>query len=179
MREVRLEVLSREGRDFYRARFGYVRHGSPSFRAWVNRRLVQITGDGSPLLRLGKGMRIRRTEKGNLVIVPSEEHSIVVVGWNAGYRGTSGYEILSPQVVEMELQFEKWSSPRGALGVSTYALLSLRGDRVLVRLWRTGRLYGDPAEAVLEYVATEDGVEEREISPACYEDPELGEALMG
>lgn len=176
--EVKLEVLSRNGEEFYRARFGYVRHGRPSFFVWINRRLVQRDENGDPVLRLGKGMKVRKTEKGNFVIVPSEEHSIIVIGWKAGYRGTSGYEILSPQVVELELPFEEWRSPRGAEGISTYALLSVRGDRVLVRLWRSGRLYGDPAEVVYEYVALEEAVEKREVSPACHDDPELGEALL-
>ena len=168
--------VQRDSSVFYRTSFGYVRHGRPSFHIWVNRRLIQYENECF-FFTLGKGKRIKTTEKGNYVVVPDEEYSIFIIGWKSGYRGTSDYEIISGNV-ELELPFEDWASPRGNLGVSTYALLSVHGDRVIAKLTRTGRLYGDAPEKVVEYVAKEDMVEERELPPACFEDTELAQELM-
>ncbi len=178
---MKVSVLERDGKEFYYLNFGCERQGCPSFRLWINRKLVDRDGDGNPIVErlFGKDRRIIRTEKGNYVLRREEGYSTFEIGWESGYRGWSDYKILSPQAVELELPYENWRSPRGSLGVSKYALVVVKGDRLLVRLTRGGRLYGEPAERLYEYYCDEGGYQrERELPDACM-DEELAELTEG
>ena len=78
-------------------------------------------------------------------------------------------------MVVLELPYEIWHSPRGSLGVSRYALVTVKGDRLLVHLTRTGRLYGEPAGQTWEYyIGSSDEQKERVVPDACL-DEELAE----
>lgn len=57
-------------------------------------------------------------------------------------------------------------------------MLCIKGDRVIAKLTRSGRLYGKPSQMTVEYIAEEDGQIEREVPDACFEDTELGELLV-
>ena len=167
----------RNGSVFYFVDLGYERHGRHSARVWVSKKLVKSKDDNPTNVVVGKNKIIVKTEKGNYVLKPKEGYSVLMVGWKCGFRGWSKYEILNKDVVVEEIPFEKWDSPRGNLGISKYALICVKGDRLIVRLTRGGRLYGKPSEMTVEYIAEENGQKEQEVPEACLEDPELAEIL--
>jgi len=91
---------------------------------------------------------IKITEKGNLVLKPSERHWTFLLRVPCGYRGSSSLQIESD--VEFQKKFEQYHSPRGSLGISEGALVTVREEQLPVKIrWhRTGRLYGAPAEGI-------------------------------
>jgi len=175
----RVRFIERDGKRFFYMDFGSEVHGRTSFRLWINRKLIEKDRDGNEVVRiLGKGRRIVKTEKGNYVLKPDPNFCVFKVGWRAGYRGWSEYEVLTPNI-DLVVPYRIYHSPRGNLGISEYALVSTLQDRILVRLTRGGRLYGDPSEMTVELIATDEGQEEREVPDACVNDEELAEELSG
>lgn len=168
-----LEIMKKETQDgiFYFADIGSEGHCRPSFRLWVSGKLVSQDEGGhckpcsdQPCLQRGKDIVvlpakavISQTAKGSWVLRPSEEHLTFCVGIHCGYRGSSSYEFLTP--VAVSVPFEVWDSPRGNLGVSSYALISVSAaDMPLKYRWsRTGRLYGSLPSGVT--IVAQDGTE--------------------
>jgi len=65
-----------------------------------------------------------------------------------GYRGSSGFEILSDH--ETCFEYREYSSPRGSCGISNGALISIKCDDLPLKIkwYRSGRLYGAAAEGI-------------------------------
>lgn len=139
-------------------------HGRVSFRLWVSHKLIQKTEDGGRYIDFPVEAYIKKTEKGSLVLKPSDEHVVFDVYVKCGYRGGSGFEILSPY--EASYDYEIYHSPVGRCGISNGALVVVRKDDLplKVRWHRNGRLYGAPAEGIRFYHA--DGrVDELDMLP--------------
>jgi len=135
-------------------------HGRISFRLWVSGKLVQKDEDGKDIIRFPLQARIVKTEKGSLVLQPSQEHVVYDFLVPAGYRGDSRFEILAPDTVEV-FKYKEYASPRGNLGISEGALVVVPGNAPLKYKWfRSGRLYSSAPEGIT--ILTPDG-EEKEI----------------
>ena len=144
---MRIDVSFKEnehGDKFPYIDLGYETHGRISFRLWVSGRMVEKDEDGYYLEFPMKG-KIERTEKGNLVLRPSDDYVVYFVFEPCGYRGSSSIKILSPETEAF--WFSEYSSPRGSLGVSLGALINAKGS-LKYRWEKTGRLYGSSPEGV-------------------------------
>ncbi len=116
-----LNYRETEGKQFFYVDVGSETHDRPSFRLWVSGRLVQKeTKDGQvyyflkfPVLNAG----IARTEKGTLVLRPMPDSVTYNVLVSCGYRGSSSFKVVSPEMTQIYL-YEEYSSPLGNLGVS-------------------------------------------------------------
>jgi hypothetical protein len=172
----KVQSIERNGKVYYYVDFGEEDHGRKTFRLWINPALIekweieQGVVEKERLMVEIEGLRnIKITEKGNYVLIPSENTYIFDIGWSSGYRGKSFYDILEPEKVKGELPYHIYQSPRGNLGVSTYALIVSDSPTLKVHLSRNGRTYGDPTEKTVEYAFENGKVIEREIP----DDPEL------
>ena len=182
---MRMEVqsLERNGKVYYYVDFGKEDHGRKTFRLWVNPALIEKekvpvekwdpehgyvkVGEEERLMVETEGLKnIKITEKGNYVLIPADPNNptyVFDIGWSCGYRGKSWYDILEPEKVKLELPYHIYQSPRGNLGVSTYALIVSDSPTLKVHLARDGRTYGDPEEKTVEYAFENGKVKEREI----------------
>ena len=168
----KVNVLERNGKKYYYTDFGYEAHGKSSFRLWIAESLIEFadTGEREDLYVEIEGLRdIKITEKGNFVLIPSENTYVFNIGWASGYRGNSYYTIAEPEKVKVEIPYSEYRSPRGNLGISNYALVVSNSPSLKVHLSRTGRTYGAPEEMTVEYVYENGRVISREI----HDDPEL------
>ena len=145
VKEVNLKFKEAEGKRFFYMDVGSEVHGRPSFRLWVSGRLVQEEIKDNqikhylkfPVINAG----IVRTEKGTLVLRPTQNTVTYNVLIPCGYRGGSSLEVVSPEMSQVYL-YEEYSSPRGNLGVSQGAIIVAPLGSIRVRWERTGRLYG-------------------------------------
>ncbi|MCX8209384.1 MAG: hypothetical protein N3G79_07075, partial [Sulfolobales archaeon] len=142
----RIEVKYRPSEDntvkFYYADIGRISHGRPSLRLWISSKLVQRDTEGNEFIEFPVRGRIIRTEKGTLVLKPSNDHITHYLFVKCGFRGGSAIEIEKPDNAEV-FCFSEFESPQGSLGVSTGALVTIpRGEQLIYRWRRSGRLYG-------------------------------------
>jgi hypothetical protein len=146
IKEVNLKFKEAEGKRFFYMDVGSEVHGRPSFRLWVSGRLVQeeIKDDQIkhyylkfPVINAG----IVRTEKGTLVLCPAQDTVTYNVLIPCGYRGSSSLEVVDPKTAQVYL-YEKYSSPRGNLGVSQGAIIVTPFGSIKFKWERIGRLYG-------------------------------------
>ena len=157
---VNLKFKEVEGRQFFYLDVGSEDHGRPSFRLWVNRKLVQeeIKDDqikhylNFPVINAG----VVRTEKGTLVLRPAQDTVTYNVLIPCGYRGSSYLEVLNPEA--QIFLYDEYSSPRGNLGVSQGAIIVVPLGSVQIRWERTGRLYGSAPTGITKLYS--DGREE-------------------
>ena len=169
------EVQSKEyeGKRIYYVYVGYEDHGKPTAKVFVHEDCLTKDRD----VRL-VGSRLKRTEKGNYVIVPDPDYFIAVVGWECGFRGKSSCELLTP--VEERITYWVYRSERGSLGMSKYALVSVKKDQtVKAKLSRTGRTYGHPKSALQVIKVDGDEVKADFLPEEAQEDQELMEMLGG
>lgn len=120
-------------------------HGRRSFRLWVSGKLVEKK-DGYEYICFPMRGRIEKTRKGNLVLKPSNDTTVYYTVVEAGYRGESCLEILSPDC--KVFRFKEYRSPRGSLGISEGALIVSPNVPVKFEWSRTGRLYGKKESGV-------------------------------
>jgi len=146
VKEVNLKFKEAEGKRFFYMDVGSEVHGRPSFRLWVSGRLVQeeIKDDQIkhyylkfPVINAG----IVRTEKGTLVLRPAQDTVTYNVLVSCGYRGSSSFEVVSPEMTQVYL-YEEYSSPLGNLGVSQGGMVVAPLGSIKFKWERTGRLYG-------------------------------------
>jgi len=130
--------------------FGSELHGRKSFRLWVSGRLLQRDEEGNYFVVFPvRKAKIERTQKGSLVLRPSESMMVYNILVQCGYRGHSYFEILSEFSDSDIFRYEVYESPRGSLGVSEGALVNAPDGEPLKYRWkRTGRLYGKPSEGI-------------------------------
>jgi len=148
MQKEYLSTKTFNDKQFFYLDFGKETHGRISFRLWVNRKLVKRDNENKPYIEFPiSNAKIIKTEKGNLVLRPSE-------GWNTfdlfvecGYRGSSAIEILQPEDAE-KYTYSIYRSPLGSLGVSEGKLVCAKADKVIFRWKKTGRLYGKPSRGI-------------------------------
>ena len=131
-------------------------HNRPR-RIWINSRaIVRKENEGGEIVyEIADKLGYRRTEKGNIVLMPGDEN-IVMIFAECGYRGRAEIDVITVDGRDDWLiaSREYWHSGRGALGVSEHVLVSLKdGDRV--RVSRTGRLYGADSELMFVYQGNE------------------------
>jgi len=163
------KIIPLEKNDgFYYFELGNYYHKSGI--VWVHKSLVERISvwEGFEhiyeVFKPGVGKRIIKTEKGNYVIRPDPNYAVIVVGWVCGTGGGSKYQILTPlDNDEIAIPFEIYHSRRGSVGISRYALLSVKKDKnIKVYLTRTGRTYGAPNEVIRTYIPTMNGWDERD-----------------
>jgi len=145
VKRLSLNYRETEGRQFFYGDIGSEAHGRPSFRLWVSGRLVQKETKDSqvyyflkfPVINAG----IVRTEKGTLVLRPAQDTVTYNVLVSCGYRGSSSFEVVSPEMTQVYL-YEEYSSPLGNLGVSQGGIVVAPLGSIKFKWERTGRLYG-------------------------------------
>jgi hypothetical protein len=166
------KYLNKTEKGFHFVNFGSERHGRASFRLWVNNKLINKDEEEKEFIEFPIKAVITRTDKGNYVLRPADDVTTLMVGRESGYRGKSDYKVLKGEVVN-SVNFEEWGSPQGSLGISTYGLISFRGDFIDVKEVADGRLYGNDEVYYKRYYA--DGRVEH--IPPCHDDEELCELL--
>ena len=152
-----LQCKSMDGKRFYFIDFGSEAHGRTSFRLWINRQLVKETDEGAELNFPVVNACIEKTQKGSYVLRPKQGYTTFDLFVPCGYRGSSELEILQPEPIIL-LNYYKYRSPRGSLGVGEGAVLSVKGDTVYYKWHRYGRLYGSPPQGIT--IARADGTTE-------------------
>jgi len=159
MGRISLEVKEFEGKKYYYTDVGSGWHGAVNFRLWVNASLVRFDAeDGSPYIDIPvQNARIVKTERGNYVLRPAEGWCVYHVGVECGYRGTSSVKVLEPEDAEV-FEYEVYSSPVGSLGISHYAFVNAKTDRIKVEWDRDGRLYDKKPHGITIHYA--DGTKE-------------------
>ena len=124
-------------------------HGKTK-RIWINRKAVEQEDEQFVVV---DKLDYRITEKGNIVLIPGEKN-IAIIEAESGYRGHSAINVYSRDGQEVKPIFRGavYHSPLGRLGVSDIILTELR-ERDIIKVRRTGRLYGAPAELTFVYSA--------------------------
>ena len=159
-----------EGGRIYYLNVGYEDHGRPTAKVFVHSDCIE-NGEVRAM-----GCTLKKTGKGNYVIVPDKDHFVAVVGWESGFRGASDYSILTP--VSISLPFKVYRSERGSLGVSKYALVSTGKDEMVkAKLTRSGRTYGKAKTAVQVIKVEGEEIKETLLPSEAEEDQELIELL--
>ncbi len=142
-----LQFKSMDGKKFYFIDFGSETHGRTSFRLWINRQLVKETEEDAELNFPVANACIEKTPKGSYVLRPKQGYTTFDLFVPCGYRGSSEIEILKPEPVII-LNYYKYRSPRGSLGVAGGAVASVYGNAVYYKWYRSGRLYGSPSHGI-------------------------------
>ena len=118
-------------------------------RIWINRKAVEQEDEQFVVV---DKLDYRITEKGNIVLTPGSRN-LAVVEAECGYRGNSTVKVFrNGQEVAPIFRGARYLSPRGSLGVSDIVLVELE-ERDIIKIRRTGRLYGAPAELTFLYSA--------------------------
>lgn len=163
----RIRFKEFEGKRFPYIDMGSESHGRTSFRLWLAGAVVKEKAihkdDGLYLQFPLPGTIITRTQKGNWVLRLSPDHTTFDIYVRCGYRGGADFEILRPTPVEV-LTYKEYHSPRGSLGVSKGALVSVEGHEIIYRWERSGRLYGSPARGVTR-LTSDGGKEDMDMLP--------------
>ncbi len=147
-----------EDKTFYYVVIGSETHGRPTYRLWINRKL--LTDELIEAWRFSfpvKGARIE-TGKDNrtLILKPDPNRNVFYYLKKCGYRGDSSVEVDCDDC--KVYKFWEYSSPRGSTGISEGVLVETSSEKIKVRWSRTGRLYGaSPRGITLLYI---DGREE-------------------
>ena len=140
-----LKYKETEGKKFFYMDVGSETHGRPSFRLWVTQKLVQEEIKDNQIkhyLKFPVNAEIVKTEKGTLVLRPAQDTVTYNVLIPCGYRGSSNLEVVSPEMSQVYL-YEKYSSPRGNLGISQGAIIVTPFGSIKFKWERKGRLYGE------------------------------------
>jgi len=125
----------------------YVDYGKT--RLWVDKRLVTRKRDGAVIVYPVKNGRI---EDGN-VLRPATGYTTFDILILPGYRSSSRIEVIEPNP-EAILEYEARYRTRNS-GTSYGKVVSVRGDYLIYRWFRSGRLHGSPATGIT--CATSDG----------------------
>jgi hypothetical protein len=158
----RIELQKNEkGFYFFELRSGA--HDHIKTRVWVNRALVKVReekfpnyGGASCLFEAQekgtlthdvkrveevsfpiRGAQVVRTEKGALVLRPSEEGWVALIRERSGYRGSASFSLEGDYEIVAEGQ--EYHSPRGNLGETAWALVNVRGPELVVHAKISGR----------------------------------------
>lgn len=121
---------------------------------WVNRSAIIADEEGNEQIQ--DWLDYRKTEKGNIVLLPRADMNatVVVLQGQCGYRGHS---TLLGDFETIE-QGAYYYSPRGSLGVDDVKLAVIK-DGDIIKLSRTGRTYGEPVEVTYRVVFGHGGIE--------------------
>jgi len=146
VREVNLKFKEAEWKKFFYIDVGSEDHGRPSFRLWVNQKFVQEEIKDNQIKHYLRfpvlNAEIVKTEKGTLVLRPASKRIVYNVLVPCGYRGSSSLEVVDPMIAQVYL-YEKYSSPRGNLGISQGAIIVTPFGSIKFKWERKGRLYGE------------------------------------
>ncbi|MFZ8832582.1 MAG: hypothetical protein ACO2OY_10645 [Thermodesulfobacteriaceae bacterium] len=149
-----------EGKTFYYVVIGSETHGRPTYRLWINRKL--LTDELIEACRFSFPVKGARIEGGKdnrtLILKPDPNRNVFYYLKKCGYRGDSSVEVYDCGDDCKVYKFWEYSSPRGSTGVSEGVLVETSKDVIKVKWKRTGRLYGaSPRGIALLYI---DGREE-------------------
>ena len=118
-------------------------------RIWINRRAIEQKDEQYAIVDM---LDYKITERGNIVLLPGRR-DIAIIEAESGYRGHSAINVFRDgQEVAPIFRGAVYHSPLGRLGVSDIILTELR-ERDIIKVRRTGRLYGAPAELTFVYSA--------------------------
>ena len=165
-------VEDESGKRYYYIDFGSEVHGRKSFRLWISPHLLLKDEEKGryyvefPYI----GAKLKITQKGSKVLVPSVEFWTAEIFVPCGYRGQGSFEVIHPPKDELTIvKYYEFRSPRGSLGVGEGGLISIpRKYQYLKYTWqRTGRLYGEPPTGCT--IVFQNG-ETREIDGVCLDE---------
>ncbi len=122
-------------------------------RVWINRKaIIQKKENDKVTYQINDWLTYRRTEKGNIVLMPSENkrETVIYLVAECGYRGSSSIDIKNGEEI---FKGADYHSPRGRLGVSECGLFLVKdGTKFIIE--RTGRLYGADPVITLKVIFT-------------------------
>jgi len=156
------EKVGLDGTPFYYIELG--KSGGRNLRVWVSEKLVKHD-DKEKYVEFPMKAMIHITSRGNFVLKPDEDSTIIHILVPTGFRGDAS--IYPPESEEAEyklinyrtgvydlgpkgkvVKYSVYRSPRGRLGIDEGALVEVRAPFWLN--WsRTGRLYGEPGIGLL------------------------------
>jgi hypothetical protein len=165
--------LGMTDRGFYYFDFGFGSHGKVNYRIWVNRKLVRnyvnVNGEKVAFIEFPLSyVTIKKTKKGNYVLVPDEINNVFYLEQECGYRGGASIDVETESTIELDGVV--YHSPLGATGVDALKLVATPEKNVTYKWTRTGRTYGQPKSG--KVTVTLDGKEIEELP-----DEELEELL--
>ena len=150
MKKIKVEYKEDENKN----RFPYIdigseEHGKVTFRLWIAGSLLEKDKDGNSVIIFPvKGAKVMKTDKGNIVMRKEPNSTVYYIYVECGYRGRSGFDILTKANEVEEFTFAEYVSQLGSLGISLGALVN-SNQSVKYRWYKTGRLYGAPDEGVI------------------------------
>lgn len=143
----------KDNKNFYYVPFGSEIHGKISFKVWISFQYVK-SEDSNYYIEFPVKGNLIRSEKGTLIVKPTNDNDnfvIFPIEVEAGYRGTSKFEIINSEETEtFVLHFYNYRSPLGRLGVNDGGLIFTKKFPILIKVERTGRLYGGEANAIFQ-----------------------------
>jgi len=149
MFEVYLYEKQIEEKSFYYVAIGSQSHGRPTYRLWINRKL--LTEEMIKKARFVfpvRGARIEETEdERTLILKPDPERNVFYYLKKCGYRGDSTVEVYDCEDCKV-FKFWEYSSPKGSTGISEGALIETSKETIKIRWKRTGRLYGSAPKGI-------------------------------
>jgi len=154
MKKLEVQVKQLDDRRFYYVDFGSEDHGRTSFRLWIHPSLLTRENEEKVYLEVPKkGVKLEQGKSQRTWILRKGQHTLFDIFVECGYRGGSSFTILTPVVQDVE--YKVYDSPRGRLGVSYGALVTVEEDGVMYKWKRSGRTYGKPKEGLCKITLTE------------------------
>jgi len=138
-----------DGKTFYYVEIGSETHGRPTYRMWINKKLLteeilQERWFPFPV----KGARIEDGQSSRtLILKPSPGRNVFYYSKKCGFRGSSNVEVYDCEDCKV-FKFWIYSSPRGSTGISEGVLVETSKDTIKVKWERSGRLYGAPPKGI-------------------------------
>jgi hypothetical protein len=137
--ELNIKQKEVENKNFY-----YIDLGGSYLtkRIWINPKYfekeLKLSKETIGIL---KNAQLETTSKLNHVIKIGENNLFFVLA-RCGYRGSSEIKVISNYI--NIVNFFYYHSPRGNLGISDGAIIETKEDKVKIKWYRSGRLYGEP-----------------------------------
>jgi len=156
--------LIKSNKGFYLFNLVSGSHNHIVTKVWVNKKFVHPNEADGEVEFPVQNARVIRTEKGALVLRPSDEGWVALIQERSGYRGSADFSLEGD--FEIVAEGKEYHSPRGSLGETAWALVNVKGPEILVHVSISGRrvskgeysykLYSDGKKLNLE----EEGLEQ-------------------
>jgi len=150
MKYLVIKYKQSEGKTFPYTDIGSEFHSRISFRLWISKKLEisfekkDISYSRTPNIKNIltfpiKHAKITKTQKGTLILKQDPEYSVYNIYIEAEHRGKSCFKILSPTISNDDIfPYKIYHSQRGSLGVSSGALVNIKGSAPIKYQWQSG-----------------------------------------